>query len=249
MQVVNKNAPFKQLSNGEIKRKKKPWITNGIITSIHKRNSYLKKFRKTDNQLFFIRYKCYRDKINHLIRKSKKDYYYKKFNRCRQNIWKIWQQIRVKIIIHKSKNKDYVTCIKTEKGIISDPFAIGNKFLYLCSKQVSLQNKKKSSNHKFMDPKKPDSIFLQPTNKSEIEKIIKSLDSNKSSDIYGMSPKFLKILAPAISETLSNISNESFALGIFPDHMKLAMITPIFKGGSKLDVSNYRPVSVSCLQD
>ena len=86
MQVVNKNAPFKQLSNREIKRKKKPWITNGIITSIHKRNSYLKKFRKTDNQRFFIRYKCYRDKINHLIRKSKKDYYYKKFNRCRQNI-------------------------------------------------------------------------------------------------------------------------------------------------------------------
>ena len=67
---------------------------------------------------------------------------------------------------------------------------------------------------------------------------------SKSSDIYGMSPKFLKILSPAISETLSNISNESFALEIFPDHMKLAMITPIFKGGSKLDVSNYRPVSV-----
>ena len=32
MQVVNKSAPFKQLSNREIKRKKKPWITNGIIT-------------------------------------------------------------------------------------------------------------------------------------------------------------------------------------------------------------------------
>ena len=59
-----------------------------------------------------------------------------------------------------------------------------------------------------------------------------------------MSPKLLKILSPAISETLSNIFNESFALGVLPDHMKLAMITPIFKGGSKLDVSNYRPVSV-----
>ena len=87
-------------------------------------------------------------------------------------------------------------------------------------------------------------MFLQPTNKSEIEKIIKSLDSNKSSDIYGMSPKLLKILSPAISETLSNIFNKSFALGVFPDQMKLATITPIFKGGSKLDVSNYRPVSV-----
>ena len=87
-------------------------------------------------------------------------------------------------------------------------------------------------------------MFLQPTNKSEIEKIIKSLDSNKSSDIYGMSPKLLKILSPAISEILSNIYNESFALGVFPDHMKLAMITPMFKEGSKLGVSNYRPVSV-----
>ena len=87
-------------------------------------------------------------------------------------------------------------------------------------------------------------MFLQPTNKSEIEKIIKSLDSNKSSDIYGMSPKFLKIFSPAISETLSNISNENFALRVFPDHMKLAMTTPIFKGGSKLDVSNYRRISV-----
>ena len=85
---------------------------------------------------------------------------------------------------------------------------------------------------------------IQPTNKSEIEKIIKSLDSNKSSDVYGISPKLLKIHSPAISGTLSNIFNESFALEVFPDYMKLAMITPIFKGGSKLDVSNYRPVSV-----
>ena len=55
IQVVNKNVPLKEMSNKEIKRKKKPWIAKGIITSFHKRNSYLKKFRKTDNQLFFIR--------------------------------------------------------------------------------------------------------------------------------------------------------------------------------------------------
>ena len=49
-----------------------------------------------------------------------------------------------------------------------------------------------------------------------------------------MSPKLLKILSPAISETLSNIFNKSVALGVFLDHTKLAMITPIFQGGSKL---------------
>ena len=157
----------------------------------------------------------------------------------------MWQQVNK--IVHKNKNKDHVTSIKTEKGIIIDPFAIGNKFnqfyTSVASKLVS-KLKTKSSHHKFLDPKQPDSMFLQPTNKSEIEKIIKSLDSKKSSDIYGMSEKLLKILSPTISETLSNIFNESFALRVFPDHIKLAMITPIFKGGSKLDVSNYRPVLV-----
>ena len=104
-----------------------------------------------------------------------------------------------------------------------------NFYTSVASKLVS-KIKTKSSYHKFLDPKKPDLMFLQPTNKSEIEKIIKSLDSNKSSGIYGMSPKLLKILSPAISETLSNIFNKSFALGIFPDHMKLAMITQYLKG-------------------
>ena len=157
----------------------------------------------------------------------------------------MWQQINK--IVHKNKNKDRVNCIKTEKGIVSDPFVIGNKFnefyTSLASKLVS-KIKAKSSHEKFLDRKRPESMFLQPSNKIGIEKIINSLDINKSSDIYGMSPKFLKILSTEISETLNNIFNESFALRVFPDHMKLAMITPIFKGGSKLDVSNYRPVSV-----
>ena len=72
METVNKNIPLKELSNKEIKRNKKPCITKGITTSIHKRTSYLNKFRKTNNQLFFVRYQYYRHKINHLIRKSKK---------------------------------------------------------------------------------------------------------------------------------------------------------------------------------
>ena len=96
----------------------------------------------------------------------------------------MWQQI--KKIVHKNKKKDHVTCIKTEKGIISDPFAIGNKFnefyASVASKLVS-KIKTKSSYHKFLHPKQPDLMFLQPKNKSEIEKIIKSLDSTLSCNI------------------------------------------------------------------
>ena len=171
------------MSNKEIKRKKKPCITKGITTSIHKRTSYLNKFRKTNNQLFFVRYKYYRDKINHLIRKSKKDFYCNHFKKNNDNTRTILQQINK--IVHKNKNKDSVTCIKTEKGIVSDPFITGNKFNgFFTSVASKLVSKIKTKSHeKFLDPKQPDSMFLQPTNKLETEKLINSLDSNKSSDI------------------------------------------------------------------
>ena len=41
-----------------------------------------------------------------------------------------------------------------------------------------------------------------------------------------------------------NIFNLSLNTGIFPDRMKVAKVTPIFKKGEKSSISNYRPISV-----
>ena len=40
------------------------------------------------------------------------------------------------------------------------------------------------------------------------------------------------------------IINKSFESGIFPDALKLTKVIPIFKSGSKLDMNNYRPISL-----
>ena len=47
-----------------------------------------------------------------------------------------------------------------------------------------------------------------------------------------------------ISNSLSDIFNESFRQQIFPDEFKVARVTPIHKGGERDDVGNYRPISV-----
>ena len=58
-----------------------------------------------------------------------------------------------------------------------------------------------------------------------------------------MSPKFLEDISETISQALCKLFNESFSKGVFPDHMKLTMMTHMYKGKSKLQVSNYRAVS------
>ena len=50
--------------------------------------------------------------------------------------------------------------------------------------------------------------------------------------------------APVIAPSLALIFNQSISTGIFPSDWKIARVTPIFKTGAKLDMENYRPISV-----
>ena len=135
-----------------------------------------------------------------------------------------------------------MSCIKVNNVNEMNPDKISNKFNnYFSTIAQNLNNKIKSS---FLDRPNQETIFMLPTNEVEIEETILSLDSKKSKDIYEVSVDLLKYLAKHVSPILSDLFNECMSTGVFPDHMKLALITPVYKGGSKLDISSYQPVSV-----
>ena len=52
------------------------------------------------------------------------------------------------------------------------------------------------------------------------------------------------MLKKDIAIPLSKIFNLSMKTGTHPDCLKLAMVIPIHKKGSKLEVGNYRPISL-----
>ena len=57
----------------------------------------------------------------------------------------------------------------------------------------------------------------------------------------------VKSVIRSISAPLCYIINLSLTIGIFPDKLKLARVTPIFKSGDPTVIGNYRPISVlSC---
>ena len=47
-----------------------------------------------------------------------------------------------------------------------------------------------------------------------------------------------------LTPVLSTLVNSAMTLGIFPEKLKLSKVIPLFKKGDKLDVSNYRPISI-----
>jgi hypothetical protein len=78
----------------------------------------------------------------------------------------------------------------------------------------------------------------------ELEKIIKSLNTKKTSGYDEISTQILKLSAPYILAPLTYICNAILNSGIFPDRLKYAIVTPIFKNGDDQERTNYRPISL-----
>ena len=88
------------------------------------------------------------------------------------------------------------------------------------------------------------SFFLSPTYAEEVEAITKTLKIKKATLSGDIDIKFIKLACPIISPIISDLFNLCVKTGVFPDNMKVAEVIPIFKQGSKMNCSNYRPISL-----
>lgn len=50
----------------------------------------------------------------------------------------------------------------------------------------------------------------------------------------------INIITPKIAELINNC----YSRGEYPDALKIARVVPVYKAGTKTDISNYRPISV-----
>ena len=78
----------------------------------------------------------------------------------------------------------------------------------------------------------------------EIKSEISRIKTSKATGHDRISPKLLKDSVELIAESLTNIFNKSIEKGVFPNDLKIACISPIHKGNSKLECCNYRPTSI-----
>ena len=85
---------------------------------------------------------------------------------------------------------------------------------------------------------------IPPVSEEFILKQLSSLDDSKAVGLDGISPKLLRMGAPALAAPLTRLLNLSISTGIFPEEWKTAKVVPIHKKGSLQDTGNFRPVSI-----
>ena len=80
---------------------------------------------------------------------------------------------------------------------------------------------------------------------NDICEAIESIPNGASPGPDGISTILLKKLKSPLSRILCKILRNSIDTGDIPDILKQALIIPIFKGGSRLEACNYRPISLT----
>ena len=164
LNVIDHNAPIKTLSKKETKNLAKPWISQGILTSIKCKNKSYKKFIKSKDPFWYNKYKTYRNSINHLIRASKNMYYKNYFNTFRNNSKKVWSGI--KSIISNKKSPHTSINLQINGEIITNQKTVTNKFNTFftnvgpnLSKQIPQTNKLFTD---YLQQQTPGSMYLTP---------------------------------------------------------------------------------------
>ena len=82
----------------------------------------------------------------------------------------------------------------------------------------------------------------------EVKDQLEILNSNKPSGPDGVAPRILCHISKSIIKPLTLIFNQSLASGRLPYIWKRSLVTPVYKNkGSISDVSNFRPISLTCV--
>ena len=113
-EVINTYLPLKRVSKKDLKIQAKSWITNGIRSSIKRRDKLLRKFIKIKDEVveheLYATYKTLRNKIVSLTSAGKKLHFQKYFTENCKDISKTWSGIK-NVINIRNFNKGQPTSI------------------------------------------------------------------------------------------------------------------------------------------
>ncbi|XP_060536648.1 uncharacterized protein LOC132708341 [Cylas formicarius] len=89
-----------------------------------------------------------------------------------------------------------------------------------------------------------DTVVLNFISEDQIRIQLSKLDINKGHGPDNLPPILFKSCAESLVQPLFIIYNKSLSEGQFPTIWKCAKVIPVHKSGSKVDVTNYRPISI-----
>ena len=260
MDVMNTHAPIKKKL---LKHRQAPYMNSNLRRAINVRNMLKRKFDVCNSKENWIKYKNQRNLVNKLRKQSIRNHVQASCNEdCNQK--QFWNTVKP-LMSDKSNMLNNDIILKDEETIInskSEVCSVMNSYFvnvakiapgkpytgiqHDCDISVMIDEycnhesvqfiKKLNSNDSTFD-------FMSVTT-NDVRDVLLSMNPKKSTGHDNIPPRLLKLGADVLCYPIQSIINVCIQRSVFPDTLKLAEVTPVFKKGDTLLVSNYRPISI-----
>jgi hypothetical protein len=225
----------------------KPWITLGILRCIRNRNNMQKKLRSDpENLTLKITYRRYRNFCNGLIKKLKRKYDKENLIKASKKSKSLWRAVN-DLTNRKTNKNENLELLDSRTSPRESVNAINN---YFSNIGRSLAETILSNNHSLVNTADTcsnsyaNSFVLYDTNPNEVYVILSNLKSSSAPGWDNIPTQFLKLASGTMVPLITYLANLCFRHGTFPNSLKQAIVTPVFKSGNRSIASDYRPISV-----
>ena len=231
-QLYDNNFPL-QDAKCRYDKCKSPWLSDGIYNSIRRKNNVYSKYLRNPTANNKSIYTLYKNKLNYLIKTAKKNYQYTKFYEVKGNIKGTWKVINY--LLNRRKQNINTSYFFQDGNEINDnkeiAEAFNNYFVNIGSSlfsQLPLCNTSLILIH-FWATNVQNSICFIPITQEEVVDCINKIPSGKAPGSVGLSSSVIKQARYSLAKPLADIFNKCLTAGVFPDSLKIAQVTPIYK--------------------
>jgi Reverse transcriptase (RNA-dependent DNA polymerase) len=157
---------------------------------------------------------------------------------------KMWRGLND--VLGRAKSHCRLTVISADGNQTSEPVEVSEILCDSFSKGVQqlIPSEAIPPDDQIVEHEPASSMSLIPPTIDEVLTSIRCLRSGSAPGLDGIGPKVVKHLGQQLAPLLAHLIEVIFDSGEYPLAFKLAVVTPIFKNGSRLSVDNYRPISV-----
>ena len=237
---MEKHIPKIQIKSN--KSTKPLWMTGSVKKSVKKKYNLYKKFLQTRKNYHHQLYIKTRNKCNITIKNAKRDYEKRLSKECKSNPKYFWKYVQA-----KTKSNVGISPLMTDNGKLAtndeDKANTLNNFFASVFTKENISNIPTTTTEDKCNSILYDIVVTPMAVKEKLQ----ALNPSKAQGPDKIPPRVLKELSEELALPLCILFNKSLESGEVPEDWKTAVVTAIFKKGTRSDPGNYRPVSLTCV--
>ena len=230
-----------------------PWMTEELRLLTKKRKDFHDRCKISPfDTALQENYRNFRNFVSCQINEAKKAYFKQEFSQCKHDQFKRWKFIKKMLngprknensdILTIKKKDDPTTLCESSKEVV-ETF---NDFFVNVGTALAdnLPAPQSHFSEYFYRNSNQTQFNFYPIDSHDVLPIVNSLQTKKATGHDKIPSRAIKenkcILVPILVFLINLIIENS----VFPDCLKIARVTPVFKKGDKQNCNNYRPISI-----